>query len=304
MPCRALAGSAVMIQQSGVLVRPRLRPAEVKGLYRFGARVQGVALVSFARDQGVNLAAAAIGGVGVLGLLSFAQRLSQPIWLVFDGSWRVSYPTMSRLRDAGRDVGGAAVRALELSAAVTGLAVVGVAAATPALVPSLFGPKWHEVIGVMPFILATLLLGGPILACASGYFTTLGRPEIVLRAELAATAVTVPAAAAGLLLDGAQGLAAGVLAGTLVSTVYLGVRLRAEGVRVLGRLAQAAALAALAAGAGWACAQALGASLWSAAVAGLVGVTIECALLLALQRRAALDALRLSRRALPRRAAG
>jgi hypothetical protein len=75
-------------------------------------------------------------------------------------------------------------------------------------------------------------------------------------------------------------------------------------VHVLGRLAQATVLAAVAASAGWACAEALGPHLWSAGVAGVLAVTIECALLFALQRRAALDAVRLSLRALPRRAAG
>jgi O-antigen/teichoic acid export membrane protein len=301
MPCRALVGSAVVIQQSGVLVRPRLGFSHVKDLYRFGLRMQGIGLVSFVRDQGVNIAAAAIAGVSVLGTLSFAQRLAQPIWLVFEGSWRVSYPTMSRLRDAGQDIAAAATRTLRISSAATGVAAVAVAAATPAFVPSVFGAKWDPVIGVMPFILTSLLIGGPMLACASGFFTAIGQPGIVLRAEVVATTACLAAAIPLLAVAGAPGLAAGVLIGTVASTLYLARSLRRHGVVVLPTLALSVLLSTLAAGAGWLCTEILGRTLWSAAVAATVAVAIDAVLLYCFQRKASADALRLISHAIPRR---
>ena len=51
----------------------------------------------------VNLVVAAAGGTQLLGYWSLANRLLQvPFWLL-QALWRVSYPTMARLRAHGED---------------------------------------------------------------------------------------------------------------------------------------------------------------------------------------------------------
>jgi O-antigen/teichoic acid export membrane protein len=303
VPCRALVGAIVLTQQSGVLVRPRLLWGEARELYRFGMKFQGIGLVSFARDQGLNVATTAIAGFAALGTMSLVQRLTQPIWLVFDGSWRVSFPAMSRLRDAGRDVPAIAVRTLRIASMTTGFATVGVASATPALVPSLFGEKWNDVIPVMPIVLATLLIGGPMLACASGFFATIGEPGKTLKAEIAGSIVAFVVALPLLPLLGAVGLATGTFVATLASAAYLARDLRPHGIRVGSTLARSTAISVLAAAVGWLLADALPPTLWAAAAGGFAGCLVYSVLVWAFQREPARDALALARRALPGRPA-
>jgi O-antigen/teichoic acid export membrane protein len=301
VPVRAVVGTIVLTQQSRVLMRPRLSFAEVRPLYRFGLRLQGVGLISMARDQVVNFATTAIAGASVLGMYSFAQRLTQPIWILFEGSWRISYPAMSRLRDAGSDLVAASVRALGVASAVTGLGVVAVSSAAPAAVPALFGHKWDDAIPVLPLILASLFVGGPILACASGLFATLDEAEKLVRAELAVTIVTFAAGIPLLAVDGVVGLAAGVLAGSVTGTAYLAHALARHGVSSLPTIIRSALLTGGAGAAGWAIAVALGPSLWSMLAASVAGCALYVGLLWSLQRATARDALRLARRAVPQR---
>ena len=302
-PCRALVGAIVLTQQSGARIRPRLLWDEVRPLYSFGVKLQGVTFLAFVRDQGLNIATTAIAGFAALGTLSLAQRLMQPIWLVFEGSWRVSFPAMSRLRDAGRDVAEISVRTLGLAATTTGFAVVAVSSSVPALVPSLFGDKWAGTIPVAPILLATLLIGGPMLACASGFFATIGRPGRVLRAEIAGTVVAFAVALPLLGPYGARGLAIGTFAATAVADVVLVHDLRAYGVHAGRVLLRSTAISAVSATAGWLVADELPATLWAAVTGALVGSALYVLLAWALERETVRDAINLARRALPQRAA-
>jgi O-antigen/teichoic acid export membrane protein len=230
VPCRALAGTIVLAQQSRVFVRPRLDLDEVRPLYAFGLRLQGMGLVSMIRDQGVNFATAWIAGASGLGKLSFAQRLTQPIWLLFEGSWRVSYPAMSRLRDAGADLPTAVVRALRVASATTGLGVVAIAAGTPAGVPALFGDKWQEVVPIMPLVLGALCIGGPLLTCGTGLLATVGETDKLLRFELVSTVVALVLGIPLLVIGGVVGMAVAIVVATIAGDVYLAAQLSRHGI--------------------------------------------------------------------------
>ena len=296
VPCRALTGAVVLTRMSGVLPRPRLHWDELRSLYRFGLNFQGIGLVSFARDQSLNIATTAIAGFSALGTISLVQRLAQPIWLVFDGSWRVAYPAMSRLRDAGHEIASITTRTLRIASTSTGMATVAVASATPALVPSLFGNTWHDVIPIMPVALASLLLGGPIMSCASGFFATIGEPQRILHAEVAGTLVSIATALALLPGLGALGMMIGVLLGTVTSTVVMGRALRPHGVDVFPAIAPATVLSLVSGTAGWLVAQALPPAIWSAAAGTIVGCGLFAVLAWGFQREATRDVLSLGRR--------
>lgn len=300
VPVRALVGTIVLAQQSRVLVWPRFSVAEVRPLYRFGLRLQGIGFVPMVREQGINVATAAIAGASVLGVFSFAQRLTQPIWLLFEGSWRISYPAMSRLRDAGSDLPAATLRALRIGCVATGAGVVAVAAATPAAVPALFGHKWDEAIPVLPPLLVGLLLGGPVLVCASGFFSALGEPEKLVRTELVVTITTFALGVPLLLALGALGVAVTTLAGTLAGTVYVNRLLAEHDVHIRPVLALALATTCIAGLAGWLVALALGPTAWSMLTAAIVAVSLYAALLFLFQREAAADTVRLFKRMVPR----
>jgi O-antigen/teichoic acid export membrane protein len=265
--------------------------------------VQGIGFVSLARDQGLNFATTAIAGFAALGTMSLVQRLMQPIWLVFEGSWRVSFPAMSRLRDAGRDLPAIATRTLALASTTTGLAVVAVGSATPALVPSLFGREWDAAIPVVPLVLVTLLIGGPMLACASGYFSTINQPGQGLRAELLGTGVAFAVALPLLAPLGAVGLAIGTLVATVATDVYFARQLNRHGVRTVATIVRSAAICVVAGGAGWLVADALPATVWAAMAGALIGCGLYALAVWTLERDTVRDALALARRALPRPAA-
>jgi O-antigen/teichoic acid export membrane protein len=302
VPVRALVGTIVLVKASGVLMRPRIDIPTIRPLYKFGLRMQAIGFVSVGRDQGVNFVTAAIAGPSVLGILSFGVRLMQPIWLLFEGSWRVSYPALSRLRDAGVDLADHSRRALAIATATTALGVVAVASCAPAAVPSLFGTQWNEAIPVVPLLLGNLLLAGPLLVCASGFFAAIGQPGIVVRGELWGAAVIfllgVP-----LLLDGkgAVGLSVAMLVAALVGTGYMAAKLRPYHIHILPVLTKLSALAVASSTVGWLVAESLGPTIWSTLVAAIVGSSIYVGLLFTFQRSVGQDCLRLIRRMTPKR---
>ena len=142
------------------LLRPRVSLTTVRPLLRFGIALQTVELVNLGRMQGVNLGAATFGGVAVLGLWSFAFRLLQPIFVLFEAVALVAFPAMARLLRAGEEPRFMLEKGLRLAFGLTGLGVAALAAATPALVPSVFGATWVDAIPVIPWCLLGMLISG------------------------------------------------------------------------------------------------------------------------------------------------
>jgi O-antigen/teichoic acid export membrane protein len=167
---RALAGAVLMTRASPLgLITPRLDVDALRSMLGFGVRFQAVGLAGLVRTQGVNLVIAAAGGQLLLGYWSLATRLLQvPFWL-FQALWRVSYPTMARLRAAGDDTRQVAERLARMTALASGAMLAPLAASAHSLVPGLFGTAWTHAADPMPWASAGLMVSGPISVATAGY---------------------------------------------------------------------------------------------------------------------------------------
>lgn len=183
---RALAGSVLMTMASPLaLIAPRLRRGTLRSMIGFGVGFQAVGLAALARQQGVNLVVAAVGGERLLGYWSVANRLMQvPFWL-FQALWRVSYPTMARLRAGGEDTRQMVVRFARVTALASGAVLAPLAASAHYLVPAMFGANWAPAAAPLPWASAGLVVSGPISVAAAGYLYS----ERDVRTPLIATIV-------------------------------------------------------------------------------------------------------------------
>jgi O-antigen/teichoic acid export membrane protein len=219
---RAICGTATIIPFSSVgFVTPRMNWAVMRPLWRFGVRVQAARLSALARDQGVNIATAAIVGVAGLGIWSLAGRLMSIPALLLDTLWSVSYPAMSRLRDAGEDLTGVVAHSVRLTAIGTGALLVPVIACAPAMVPSLFGEQWRGVVDVITILPLGMLVMGPVSVSTSGFLYSLGEAGSVLTAVVASAVVNLTVGSALLALFGITGLAAGTSLAYLTEAAFL-----------------------------------------------------------------------------------
>jgi O-antigen/teichoic acid export membrane protein len=183
---RSLAGSVLMTAASPLkLITPRLGRGTLRSMLGFGAAFQAVGLAALARDQGVNLVVVAAGGERLLGYWSVAYRLMQvPFW-VFQALWRVSYPTMARLRAHGEDTRLAVERFARVTALASGAMLAPLAASAHFVVPAMFGAKWAPSAAPLPWASAGLLVAGPISVAAAGYLYS----EKDVRTPLVATII-------------------------------------------------------------------------------------------------------------------
>ena len=156
------------------LITPRLTLGTLRSMLGFGIGFQAVGLAALARAQGVNLAIAAVGGAPMLGYWSVADRLMQvPFWL-FRALWRVSYPTMARLRAHGEDTRLTVERYARVTALASGVTLAPLAASAHYLVPAMFGANWAPAAAPLPWACAGLVVAGPISVAAAGYLYSEG----------------------------------------------------------------------------------------------------------------------------------
>jgi O-antigen/teichoic acid export membrane protein len=167
---RALAGSVLMAAASPLgLIKPGLARGTLRSMLGFGIGFQAVGLAALARGTGVNLVVVAVGGEHLLGYWSLANRLMQvPFWL-FQALWRVSYPTMARLRAGGEDTRLTVQRFARVTALVSGATLAPLAASAHYLVPAMFGTNWAPAAAPLPWASAGLVIAGPISVATAGY---------------------------------------------------------------------------------------------------------------------------------------
>lgn len=167
---RAVAGSVLMTAASPLgLVTPRAGHRTLRSMLAFGVGFQAVGLAGLVREQGVNLVIVAVSGEQVLGYWSVAYRLMQvPFW-VFHALWRVSYPTMARLRAHGEDTRRTVERFARVTALLSGAMLAPLAASAHLVVPALFGAKWAPAASPLPWASAGLVISGPISVATAGY---------------------------------------------------------------------------------------------------------------------------------------
>lgn len=249
---RAVGGTLLMVRATPQgLVLPRLSRRVVRDLASFAGRYQGVALVNFMRDQGVNLGIAAVGGVAMLGVYTVATRVLQAPQILLEALFRVSYPAMSRMAQQGEDARNVVERTLKAVALGTGSIVAPLAAASVPLVPAVFGERWSDAATVIPPVSLSLMIGGPVAVAAAGYLFAVEAGGVVLRSAVLHTLAWFLVALPLLIPLGVVAAGLGVLAAGVVEASILGWAVhRRIGARVLRALTTPLLAATAAAGAG------------------------------------------------------
>ncbi len=215
------------------VLRPRWKPGLVRPLLGYGLAFQASAAIVLVRDSGVNIGIARIGGIEVLGLWSLGTRIMLIPFLLFETLWRVSFPAVARLLESGADVQKDLQRALRSGTLLTGVLLVGVAGAAPALVPLVFGDQWAAVVPVLPIASLGLLVSGPVSAIGVSYFMAIGRVRVSIVAQAASIlpwVILLPLLVPRL---GVTGSALAWMTSCIVEVGVLSVALRRVGVPVL-----------------------------------------------------------------------
>lgn len=227
---RSLVGSVLMTAASPLrVITPRLKRGTFRSMLGFGIGFQAVGLATLAREQGVNLVVVAVGGERALGYWSLAYRLMQvPFW-VFQALWRVSYPTMARLRALGESTPRTVERFARVTALASGVMLAPLAASADHLVPALFGANWAPAAAPLPWACAGLLVSGPISVAAAGYLYSERDVRTPLIATVVNGAVRVPLTAILLSSAGIAGVGiAWMLASWIEALIFSRVLWRAH----------------------------------------------------------------------------
>ena len=241
-----------------VCAGPGAGPAASSGLERdapllpFGARFQAINAVNLIRDQGLNVGIAAVAGIGTLGVWSLAFRFIQVPFLLFESLWRVTFPGMARLIEAGGDARQAAEQVLATSSVATAAIMCALVGSTPALVPAVFDPKWHGIVDILPWACGGLLVGGPISVAVAGFLFAHGDASTVLRGAVLHTAAALLVGLALLPVLGVTALGLSTFVSAIVEGAVLGREAaRRFRMRIVAPLLVPTACSIPAAGAGW-----------------------------------------------------
>jgi O-antigen/teichoic acid export membrane protein len=250
---RAAAGSALMMLIAPVgFVAPLWHSAELRRMLSFGAQFQGISASTLARDQGLNMATAALGGLTTLGLWSLLTRLLQIPLLVLSSLRRVSYPGIARLMATGEDIRPVMRRTMALSCVMSGAMAVGLVGTGPVLIPTLFGPQWDALIDVLPLAGGATLINGPVSVAVLSFLLAGGAVSVALRSAICQAVAGLLTAIALLPVLDLTALGVSLLVMSIVDALILGVAAyRRIQVNLLPLLALYIAVAATAAGCGW-----------------------------------------------------
>jgi O-antigen/teichoic acid export membrane protein len=234
------------------VLRPRLGTSALRPLLSFGARFQAIGVVNLIRDQGLNIGVAAVSGVSTLGVWSVAFRFIQVPFLLFESLWRVTFPGMARLLEAGEDPRPTVERMLVVSSVATAVIVCPLVGCTPALVPAVFAAKWHGIVDILPWACGGLLVGGPISVAVAGFLFAHGDASTVLRGAILHTAGSLLVGLALLPVLGVTALGMSVFASALIEGAVLGREAAHRfGVRIVAPLLVPTLCSIPAAGVGW-----------------------------------------------------
>jgi O-antigen/teichoic acid export membrane protein len=216
VPIQACTGTLLLLWKGPIgLVRPRFLYREAWPMIKFGTQFQSVTLVSSLRDQGLNMVLGATAGISTVGIWTLAYRVLQPIGLVLQSLWRVSYPASARILEAGEDPDHLTERALRLTSVVVGVPVVLMAGTAPDLIPTVFGARWSSAAAALPWGAAAFMVIGPVSTFPIGFLQARGDVRRVLGIVLTQAVVWMAGAAILSGPLGAQGVGIAMFAGSL-----------------------------------------------------------------------------------------
>jgi O-antigen/teichoic acid export membrane protein len=221
-PVRAVVGSVALVRMGPIgLVPPLWAWGRIRSLLGFGLRFQAINAVGAFRDQGLNTGIAAIGGFSMLGLWSLAYRIMQVPVLLYLSLWRVSYPAISRLLDAGEDPRPVLERAIGVVGVAMAPALVGIAAGAHALLPELVGDRWSGSASILVWGCAATLVNAPISVPCEGYLFAAGEVSKVLLAAVVGSVLWLGLGLGLLLPVGPGAIGLGWFAMAVVEAVLL-----------------------------------------------------------------------------------
>jgi O-antigen/teichoic acid export membrane protein len=187
----------------------------------FGWRLGANHFVLLSRDLVFVVGAGVLSGLTGLGLLNLVTRLMIVPSVLLEAVARVSFPTISRLIDAGSDPREPVRSAIALATAVLGFVVAAIVAAGPNLLPALIGTEWSPSADILPWVCLGVLIGGPLITVGTAYLLAIGDATTPLRIAIVDAIVAVVVGLALLAVIGVEGLGIGVTAGACVSAVLL-----------------------------------------------------------------------------------
>ena len=298
---RAAVGTvALAVVKDGHVWRPSFeRVREFGPVIRFGVRFQANWIAIVFRDQGVNAATAARGGLETLGLWSLATRVLLMPMVLYETVGRVTFPSMSHLLSEGRDVRPLVERIARLTATASCFTLAPLAAGAPGIVPALFGDQWQGAVDVFPGACLGLLIAGCATSAADGYLFAANQPGAVVRAT-AASAITWTATTAVLVGPlGVAGVGIGAALGAAAQATLLSRSVkRHAGADILRPLIVPTFVAAVAGALGWGVTNAIGSTLLAGIAGALVAAVISVGLLGLLYRQGLADVGRVAQRSM------
>ncbi len=224
---RAFAGTAVLLPFSPVgFVPPSLRLAPVRGILAFGLAFQSVGFLVVVRDLTLNVGIAVVSGTAAVGFWALTSRLLSVVSLVLESLWRVTYPAVARLLDAGEKPEAMLERGLNLVALATGAFAVALAGSAPVLIPVVLGARWEPTIAIVPWAAMALFLAGPLSTVAVGYLYAVGAAGQVLRTVLVQAVVWLVTALSLLPVIGPTAIGVGLLISSVADVTYLRIVVR------------------------------------------------------------------------------
>jgi len=247
-----LATTMLSALGSGFLL-PSLRGwREFGGMLLFGAKFQASFYTFVAREQGLNILLAVTAGVHVLGIWTFTNRVFQLPSLAFTSLYVVGFPAMAAVIARGEDVRPLLLKIVRRAAIIGTLTFATFAAASPKLIPAVFGDQWKDAAAIIPFNCLSTILLGSIAVAASSYLPAVGRPGIVAVASAMLGIVWIGVTAALQPSIGVAAIGIGNLAGGIVEAIMLTVATKkSAGISLYRPLIRPLGVAILSGGLGW-----------------------------------------------------
>lgn len=251
---RSIAGTLLALHVNpGPFVRPSLAFGPLKPLLGFGMRFQARNLIQLARDLTSVSVVGAVGGFLALGYYGFCTRLLSIPQSAGTSLGEVTLPAFSRLIGNGEDVGPLLERSTGTLATFNAILIAPLVAASPGLIPLVFGQRWQGASLMLPGMGLGLIVGGPLGWTIVNYLYAKGDARTPLWVTGVLNSVfTVVCTGVLAAKFGSVGVGMGRAAGPLIATPFLLLRVRRMGGPTLWRVfLSPAASASCAMAVGW-----------------------------------------------------